>query len=60
MLSTTVASPCLTLRGLRAEDHRIQIAGPAINLAVSRMRSSPRVCLAQDVDTFVTVQLIVE
>ena len=29
MLSTTVASPCLTLRGLLAEDHRIQIAGPA-------------------------------
>ena len=44
MLSTTtVASPCQTLRELLAGDHEY-INSPAHQLAVPRMRSSPRVC----------------
>ena len=41
MLSTTVASPCQTLRELLAGYH---IKSPAHQLVVPHMRSSPRVC----------------
>ena len=45
MLSTTVTSLCQTLRELLVENHKkMHTRSPAHQLAVSRMRSSARVC----------------
>ena len=56
-LSTTVASPCQTLRELLAGETHTD--SPAHQLAVWRMRSSPRVCtLVQEVIRAVTTSSV--